>query len=242
MSDELIDGEVVDETAESQALTTPADRSIARLYVPHSTLAKAIDAFEEELGGRRALLEMLVGLPDGDDRLGYVVGLIADPRNDAFELSALCRAGGVSLGELLQTAKEGALAAAVVKALRKVAEKLPDVVEDVMLRAAPHQVTCDVCQGTGTRAAKPDAPPEPCPVCAGLGSKTVMPEFDRQKLALDLANLLPKKQPMIAIDARRQQANIGSLADLVKATDAVALRPMTVKSAPADPPTDPSST
>lgn len=196
-------------------------------YTDGSPLAVAIDQLEATLGGRDKLIDALVGLPDAAG-LDYVVGLFADPRSDCRKLSELCRAGGVSVGEVLEAVKRGLLLAPTLQAMRTVAEKLPPVVEDVMLRAAPHHIPCGACAGLTTVAgATIDSPPVPCPTCRGLGTTLILPDLDRQKVALDLARLLPKAGPAIStvIDNRRQTAIGGSLSDLIKATDQVALRP-----------------
>lgn len=180
-----------------------ADDSPTALADPRDTNADgaAIEAVERAVGGRDALLRILTHAPETDD-LTYVINLIADPSMDARKLAAICRAGGVKLGALLEAFKRGAYAQLFVDRAALVATHMPAVMEDVIVRAAPHTVPCPTCHG---RRVLTDE--SPCLVCRDAngdptGSVTVLPDLDRQKLALDLADLLPKKGPVVAIDNR----------------------------------------
>ncbi len=178
-------------------------------------LATAIDKIEEAAGGRSGLLEALSGLPASDD-LAYVFGLIAAPDNDARKLSELCHAGDVSLGELLEALKKGVHARALVQAALTIAQHTPAVVADVMTRAQPHFVVCATCRGEQTvrdQEFTPDrkkgetfrthAPRIECEACRGTGKVETVPDIDHQKLALDLAQLLPGKSPLVTVDNRK---------------------------------------
>ncbi len=67
-----------------------------------------------------------------------------------------------------------------------------------MRRAAPYEDTCNGgCQGTGslTPEPSPEQPnpvPTPCPTCQGIGVLKYQPDLERQKMAIDMAQLLPK--------------------------------------------------
>lgn len=200
--------------------------------------AKAVDALESAVGGREKLIAALTGAPATDD-LAYVINLIASPEMDARKLSQICRAGRITVGELLEAYKRGVYAQMQVSVMAKVAEHTPAVVEDVLLRSQPHQVVCPSCKGSlvvrNPREDEKDQPPVlPCTACLDAnriptGLIDVLPDLDRQKLALDLANLLPKKSPMIAIDARQQSAHFGDVspagrAKLLGAADDVLYR------------------
>lgn len=208
-----------------------ADTSLAPARPDSATLAtydqaavaKAVDALEVAAGGRAKLIAALLGAPPSDD-LAYVVNLIASPDMDARKLSQICRAGKITVGELLEAYKRGVYAQMQLQVMSRIAEHTPAVVEDVLLRAQPHQITCFACKGSlvtpNPKADQKDEPPVlPCTVCLDAnrvptGLIEVLPDLDRQKLALDLANLLPKKQPMIAIDARQQSNHFGDVSPL----------------------------
>lgn len=168
-----------------------------------------LDQLEQELGGREALYTALLAAPPSTD-LDYVVGLIADPRNDLRKLSTVCAMGNIRLGEFLQAFRAGLMAPALAKAMRHVAEKTPEIVADVLTRSVVHEVTCTRCQGLRTvGGATPDAPPVPCPLCRGVGVETREPDFERQKFALTtLAQMGPQKGPSVLIDQRDQSKHL----------------------------------
>ena len=230
-AEEIIDADVVPE--DDQTPTVPAvararrtASPLSKHYGADSPLAPAIDRLEKELGGRAAFLESLMGLPDAAG-LDYVVGLLADPASDARKLSAICHAGGISVGELLEAVKRGKLLAPTLKAMTHVAARIPAVVEDVMTRATQHYVPCTACEGSGSVPADElDKPPEPCKACRATGQRLRQPDLETQKVALELGGLGPRRGPntLVHVD-QRQQTAIGSMADLIRQTDRVALRP-----------------
>ena len=177
---------------------TVAPRRALTAYLTDAA-ASALDALETAMGGRATLVDVVLHAPThtGLDR---VVALLADPRNDARALSLLCREASISVGELLEAYKQGRLARAQVHAIDLVATHLPAVVEDLLLRAQPHTVDCGKCHGTGTMTGE-DAPPAPCDACAATGKRTILPDLDRQKVALDLAQMSPKgKGPVVVVN------------------------------------------
>lgn len=187
--------------------------------------AAAIDQFESTLGGRAALIDALAGAPLDED-LAFVLGCVADPRQDARKLSTVCATMGVSLFELHEALKRGIYARAVLASMRSIATHTPAVVEDVMLRGAPHYIDCATCGGvwTVTSTAKPDEAPTPCTTCKGSGHTLVLPEVDRQKLALSLTPFAPKAASMVSVDNRSVTLTDHSaegFAKLLQATDQI---------------------
>lgn len=190
-----------------------------------SPIAQAIDALEVEMGGRAELLKALAAVDPTDD-LSYLAGVIADPRNDAVQLSHLCRAAGVPLGELLASYKAGLLATATVSAIKTVAARTPALIEDIMRRAAPYEDACYTCGG---KAHTPDPrgadhPLVPCETCGATGTLIYKPDLDRQKLALTLTPFGAKAGPavQVAVDNRSVSVNDSSpqgLARLLEVTD-----------------------
>lgn len=199
------------------AITKARRSSLAATYV-HSPAAAAIDALEAAMGGRAPLVAALLQVAPANDAqeeaLTYVMGLIADPRHATTKLSTLCARGGITVGELLDAYKNGSLAQMQIEMITAAAKHMPAIVADLFTRAQPHQVTCSRCKGSasvtleegdpGWVAPKQDQEPGPqigpCPRCVGTGTLDVLPELERQKLALEVAQLLPKKGPLI--DAR----------------------------------------
>lgn len=203
----------------------------AALY-DHPAVAAIIDGVEAELGGREQLLATLAHLPGDDPDTAYLLGLLADPRQSTTALSKLCRAGNVSLDEFLTAFKAGANIQMFVRTTRALAQFIPGVVTDVLVRAQPHDLPCVVCRGRGnvpamdpkTNAPDLDKPPVPCTACDARGVQTHQADLDRQKLALSMANLLPKAGPAVAIDNRSVTVTDTSpqgFARLLEATDAL---------------------
>lgn len=199
----------------------------------HTPAAQAITALEAAMGGREQLVTALLHVePTGDahtDAIGYVMGLIADPRHQSIALAELCRRGGISVGELLAAYKSGSHAKMQIALIAAAAANVPAIVADIYARAQPHWVTCTACKGTGTYAPKPttkvpDPPPVPCDPCAGSGQQLVQPELARQELALDLAKLTPQKAPLLQQNTLNVGAGAGAQVDFTKllaATDRV---------------------
>ena len=178
---------------------TPAPVPRRREFVAYlsDAAAGALTQLEAAVGGRQALVEVVLHAPTGHG-LDGVIALLANPQNDARALSLLCREAGISVGELLEAYKQGRLARAQVRAIDLVAEHLPAVMEDLLLRAQPHTVDCGACRGKG-EVTQEDGPALPCDACAATGKRLVLPDLDRQKVALDLAQMTPKGKGALVV-------------------------------------------
>lgn len=168
--------------------------------------AGPINDYEKALGGRQSLIASLA--IDSTPDIRNLVEMLLDPHYDGYSLWQLAQQGGVTLTDLFRAYRNTTLAKAQIRATKAVAERLVDVVEDVMKQATPYEVPCLVCSGTGTRVPKAKHPhPEPvsCKACDGRGQTTERPSVDRQRLALELGELIkvPKHGPTVL-----QQFNI----------------------------------
>lgn len=223
----------MDKSTDTALALPPRDDTAATRTYDRRAVAKAIDALESATGGRDALIAALTAAPPTDD-LAYVIGWITDPRNDARKLSTICRAANISVGEVLEALKRGVYAAMTVQVMATVAAKTPGVVEDVFTRAVIHEALCPVCRGDKELSQEirdkhgvvlVRLPPEPCPTCKATGYIDQLPDLERQKLALDLANLLPKKGPAVVVDQRSalqvNEVTPGSFSRMISAADAV---------------------
>lgn len=206
--------------------------------VPVSPLILAsFKQFEDDLGGRTALVTTLAQADAPTPELQKILGLIADPRFDSKSLGWLCTQAGLSIGDLLRAFRDAGLAKAQAVAQRHVEQHLPRVVEDVMRRAAPYEVCCAVCQGLGTLPMSPGTPagtqPTPCPRCKGEGKEIEYPDLDRQKLALQLGKLVKEPGPGVQVNQQFNQQNNqgsgsfggGSLEQLQQAVSAILYGP-----------------
>jgi hypothetical protein len=212
-------------TALIKARSKPLD---ARSTAHHPAIAAAMDELEKTVGGRTALIRLLAAAPLEED-LAHVLNVIADPKQDLRRLSTVCKQAGISLGEMYQVLKQGLYVKAVVQVMQTVATQTPPVVEDIFKRAVPHDITCPECRGvtTVTNASKPDAGPTICTACNGTGKQEMLPDVERQKLALSIGPFAPKAlaQNNGTIDNRTQILNHSvtpqGFADLLAETDAL---------------------
>lgn len=194
----------------SLAIVPPAslvpDREVEQLDFN----ADAINDYEKALGGRKALIATLS--LDGTAEIQALVRMLLDPQYDGKSFGYLARQTGIGLSDLLRSFRNGTLAKAQVLAAQKIATRLVDVVEDVMKRATPHEEPCSTCDGLGEVVPKPtkkrpNPEPEQCRVCNGKAVIRHLPDLDRQRLALELAEMIkvPRNHPTVL-----QQFNVGS--------------------------------
>lgn len=156
----------------------------------------AVETFVDQLGGRVAVIEALEIASDQPE-VDAVLSLLADPRYSSWSLRRLCQNAGLTIHEFFAAFRKASMVRAQIAATQVIAAKLVPVVEDVMRRAAPYDLTCERCLGSGTYTPDPskkhpNPTPEPCKSCQASGKITIFPELDRQKLALELADLVKK--------------------------------------------------
>lgn len=179
----------------------PADAALD--VVESAASSAAIDTFVKALGGRDALLDTLAVAADAPE-VDRIVSLLLDPRYADWSLRRLCRDANLTIVDLFAAYKSAMITRAHLTAYRTITARLLPVVEDVMQRAAPYEVPCHECSGIGTVAPLdkkgkpiPDAAPVPCDQCRGHGRVLCMPDLDRQKLALELGQLVQKAGGLI---------------------------------------------
>lgn len=174
--------------------TAALDRKQA-FYTP--SVIESLEAIERDLGGRRALIGLLVIAPLTLD-LRYVLGLLGDPAHQQVSLAEICARGNILPGDLLRHLSAAALQRGKVLASQRIGDGIAAVADDIMRRAAPYEAPCNGgCAGTGTltpdpTSAAPNPSPEPCEACRGTGKLVYSPDLERQKLAVEMAQLLPK--------------------------------------------------
>jgi hypothetical protein len=159
-------------------------------------VVEELDRLEVQLGGRDAIVGMLSLAPLTPD-LKYLLGMLGDPVHRGHPLADICAMGGILPGDLLHQLAQAALLKGKVLAGQAVASGIQAVAADVMRRSAPYQDACHQCLGIGTITPEPtrDVPnpsPGPCETCRGTGQLTYKPDLERQKLAIEMAQLLPK--------------------------------------------------
>jgi len=147
---------------------------------------EAIEVFAKAVGGRDLLADTLAVAGTGTD-IERITTLLLDPRYASWSLARLCQTAGITVAELFASYRKALVLRAHIEATHIIARKLPPVVDDVMTRAAPHRQVCPKCLGTAA------AGQGPCALCQDSGYVQSEPELDRQKLALELGQLLEKK-------------------------------------------------
>ena len=190
----------------------------------------AVLAFEAALGGRAALIDALAVAQDAPD-VARVVDLLLDPRYDRCSLRRLCTMAGLTIADFFLAYKKATLVRAHIEAAPIIARKLVGIVDDLMTRAQPHYVPCSTCRGTGTVVPEPtrDQPnprPEPCRACTN-GQVLLFPDLDRQKLALEVAELIKPRasltfnQANVLAPGGRGPTAPGALEQLQQAASAI---------------------
>jgi hypothetical protein len=191
--------------------------------------AAAVDQFTVAIGGRQALLDTLV-VADGTPEVHKIVDLLVDSRYGGWSLRRICAQAGLTIADLFVAYRKALIVRAHLQATRLVADHLVAVVDDVMKRAQPHEVPCADCGGLGhvtpePTKAQPNPGPQPCETCRGGGRLLQLPDLDRQKVALELGQLLRERGGILV-----QQQNLtlpaggtapGSLEQLQQAVQAV---------------------
>ncbi len=193
-----------------------------RLKVP-TLLDEACDNFEREVGGRKALITHLAHarLVGGQE---YLVGAIADPRNDDLSLARICTIHGLSFSELLVLFRDAGIMRAQLNAMRKVWKALPEVAGDLLSRAVPYTIECLRCRGTGElkrKSAEGEAVTKPCRVCNGSGKTQVEPRLETQKIALQLGGLLlpGATAPQVQVNVQQTAGALPTHLDFARRAD-----------------------
>lgn len=168
-----------------------------------------LDLVEEDFGGRARLRELIAHDPqaasdDPSDKFALFFRVLADPATQDVPFSDLCRQYRIKLSEVLDAVKRGVFVRPYLKALQKAADQYVPLVEDMLMRTLPFDLQCETCKGTGLSRVPttPDESVPTCAICRGVGTITHQPDFDRQKHALEMNPLLPKKGPGILVDNR----------------------------------------
>lgn len=173
------------------------DQAIARqreVFTPN--VVRELTELEATLGGRKGLIQALALAPLTPD-LSYTLGMLGDPNSDRLSLAQICARGNILPGELLKHIRNAALLRGQVIAAQQVAQKIPEVVAEVLKKAVPYEDACSACRGVGSLPPEPtpqnpNPGPTPCETCLGTGRLVYPADDAKQRLVIDLAQLLPK--------------------------------------------------
>lgn len=206
---------------------------------------QAVAVFERVLGGRDQFAAVLA-VADDSPEVAKVNDFLLDPRYQSLGLRKICAMAGLTVADLFAAYRKAVIVQAHLEAAPIIAKKLVGVVDDLMTRAQPHYLPCDTCRGTGRVVPPPtkDQPaPEPvaCTACVN-GQQLHLPDLDRQKLALEIAELIKPRagvtfnQANVLAPPDRGPSVTGSLEQLQQAVSEVLFsgRPMPVTDPPID--------
>lgn len=171
-----------------------------------------LNQLEELLGGRQAIIAALVTAPQSE-ALTWMVGLLADPARADQSLALICAEARILPTDLLEALILGKRARAKVYATHLATTNAGRIVNDIVVKAAPHEDRCYACKGTGKLPGIPtpedkDPAAPVCDTCNGVGRLHYPAEEDARKLALDLAGLLSKAGGGVAISITQQQKTL----------------------------------
>ena len=189
----------------TSALVPAAARDQSALGDVEAVLnVEAIEVFAKAVGGREQLADTLAVAGTGSD-IERITTLLLDPRYGSWSLARLCQTVGITIADLFAAYRKAAIVRAQIQSTHVIAEKLPAVVTDVMDRALPVPIPCDVCNGRG------QIDQTPCWRCGATGRVLSEPTVERHKLALELGQLLEKKGGLI-VQQNNMAANLGATA------------------------------
>lgn len=183
--------------------------------------------FEHELtNGKDDIIEKLDAagnLPQHLERLRDY--LVANPRWSFTRAIAEARA---DLAGAIDAYARGAIALNKLATVRAMYEQMPNLLRDIMRHAIDQEVDCATCFGLGLVKVKADSTKCTlrCPQCKGTGKKLTSSEYKQFAIqkALELARVLPEKQPLVAVQQNNQTviaSNEGLLEKMSRAADEI---------------------
>lgn len=155
---------------------------------------RALDETIHALGGKAGIIDTLSVASDVPE-VEKLLRLCLDPRYDGVALKKLCTLAGLTVVDLFSAYKKAMIVKAHLLAYETITRRLPAIVEDVMKRAAPYEIPCNGCGGKGEIVddeGGKSAALITCPTCNGHKVLVQLPDLDRQKVALELAQLVQK--------------------------------------------------
>lgn len=154
---------------------------------------RELAALELELGGRQQLVRALTFARQTKD-VRYLLGMLGDPENSSRSLADICHSGQILPGEVVAALSAGTELRSQLLAKTAIARRLPDVVTEVMQKAAEYEDDCSECMGTGKITADPTADqpnpsPQDCTTCQATGRLRYPADGKCRDLALEMAGL-----------------------------------------------------
>lgn len=127
---------------------------------------------------------------------------LADPKMMTVSTQGLLARHKISGARFLEIWRDHHAA----EALALISPEFPALYRDIADNAKSHQVYCQVCNGTGAARAK--TPSLHCPRCKGVGVILEPGDKDSRRLMLEIAGLIGKKGPTVAIQQNFSQPTV----------------------------------
>jgi hypothetical protein len=181
--------------------------------ISKNATSRLVKKFEKDLTeGRDDIIQKLESvetrLPDNGRE---VLNLLRSKRS--ISLARAIAEAGADASTILDAYARGAMAIGKMETMVNLYKKMPAIFRDLMRHAIDKEEACDLCLGVGkvqTRAKSNKLGPA-CPRCEGSGKVVTSSEhkqFAMQK-ALDMAQILPQKGPLVAVQQNQQTINAG---------------------------------
>lgn len=156
---------------------------------------RGLAVWEQELGGREALVEELDAADGGTDtkdtRRLALVALLRDPQNRGLSLARLCKLAGVSIVDFLTYCSVAKNAQSLIEAQLIAAQATPDVMRDVAAKAVDQRSVCTCVKSPAAGA--PAVPDLKCKRCWGSGILVEKSSVDHQKIVLRVSGVLKEE-------------------------------------------------
>jgi len=188
----------------------PRPRRETPAFAPN--VQRELQLLEQEFGGRQYLVQALTFAKQTKD-IRYIIGLIADPEHDHLALAEICRMGKILPGELLDALASGTELRSRLLSKQPIARRIPQVVSELMHKAADYEDDCQECMGTGKitqdpTKEEPNPGPEDCETCRGGGRLRYPAETKCRDLALEMGGLIGQGGGGISISQNVQIAQV----------------------------------
>ena len=181
--------------------------------------ARTAQRFENDLTqGREDIIEKLDAAGNLNQSLERLRDtLVAEPRWSFARAVAESKA---DLAGAIDAYARGAIALNKLATVVEMYKSMPSLLRDLMSHAIDQDVNCATCFGLGLVKHRPDAQKLTlkCPSCRGSGftkSSSQYKQFAMNK-ALELARVLPERQPLVQVQQNTQVNNLSSQEGLLE--------------------------
>jgi len=207
-------------TSPTPTTETPSTTNSTALAVyPAKKNKSALEQFEKQAGGRDSLVDS-IGLATLDKKQQHFLDLLTDPKRQKHSINAIAKDSGLTPLQVIDLFRNAAFAKANALAMGRMADALPEVIDDIAAKSVDAKVECPTCFGKQL----PDS--MVCPQCYGKGQVLRASDWDRQKTILE-ATGITKKAGGVNVQVN-SQTNVGIVSpgsffsNYVKASDKAA--------------------